>query len=153
MLTGDHPAATVQHAADVHDPADTGHAHWKVLIVMTGRFPDPTSLAELLTVERARTLNRVEVLTHDRDRVIESSAPKGVVDEHGPEGAATDFERSQIEVLLDQARRHLSDYDRALRRLDQGQYGMCESCGRPIDPERLAARPEASTCITCAAAR
>lgn len=118
---------------------------------VTKRFPEPTSLAELLTAERAGTLDRIAALTRDRDG-IESSALKGAVDERDPEGAATDFERSQIEALLDQARRHLSDFDRALRRLEEGHYGTCESCGRPIAPERLAARPEASTCITCAAA-
>jgi DnaK suppressor protein len=121
-------------------------------LVMTERFPEPTSLAELLTAERARTLDRIAALTRDWDRIVESSVPKGVEDEYDAEGAATDFERSQIEALLDQARRHLSEFDRALRRLDEGHYGTCESCGRPIVPERLAARPEASTCIICAAA-
>jgi RNA polymerase-binding transcription factor DksA len=89
---------------------------------------------------------------HGRHRHRAALALKGAVDEHDPEGAATDLERSQIEALLDQARRHLSDFDRALRRLEESHYGTCESCGRPIAPERLAARPEASTCITCAAA-
>jgi RNA polymerase-binding protein DksA len=121
-------------------------------LLMTERFPDPTSLAELLTAERARTLDRIAALTRDWDRIMESSAPKGVEDDYDPERATTDFERSQIQALLDQARRHLSDYDRALRRLDEGDYGTCESCGRPIAPERLAARPQAGTCITCAAA-
>jgi len=31
-----------------------------------------------------------------------------------------------------------------------GVYGICETCGRPIAPERLAARPAARTCIDCA---
>jgi DnaK suppressor protein len=121
-------------------------------LVMTERFPEPASLAESLTAERAKTLDRIAALTRDWDGIIESSALKGVIDEHDPEGATTDFERSQIEALLDQARRHLSEFDRALRRLDEGDYGTCESCGRPIAPERLASRPEASTCITCASA-
>jgi RNA polymerase-binding transcription factor DksA len=117
---------------------------------MSERFPEPTALADLLTAERARTLDRIAALTRDRERIIESSPVEGVVGEHDRQGAATDFERSQIEALLDQARKHLSDYDRALRRLDEGSYGTCESCGRQIAAERLASRPEASTCITCA---
>ena len=119
-------------------------------LVMAQRFPEPTSPAEVLIAERARTLDRIAALTRDRDRIVESSSLKSVVDDD-PEGAASDFERSQIEALLDQARRHLSDFDLALRRLEEGSYGTCESCGRPIAAERLAARPEASTCITCAA--
>jgi DnaK suppressor protein len=40
----------------------------------------------------------------------------------------------------------------ALDRIAQGSYGTCESCGRPIDPRRLAAAPESVHCIECARA-
>jgi RNA polymerase-binding transcription factor DksA len=121
-------------------------------MVMVERFPRPASLVEALTAERARALDRIAALTRDRDGILESSALKGVEDQRDTVGATADFERSQIEALLDQARRDLSDVDRALRRLEDGGYGTCEGCGRPISPERLAARPAARTCITCAAA-
>jgi DnaK suppressor protein len=113
-------------------------------------IPDPSSLEELLATERTRALERIEALNHDRDGIIESSTSTGVDDEHDPEGATIAFERSQIESLIDQSRRHLSELDRALRQLEEGAYGTCESCGAPIGAERLAARPTASTCITCA---
>ena len=113
-------------------------------------LPEPASLAELLTAERARTLDRIAALTRDRDRIIETSASEGAVGQ--PEVSTPDYERSQVEAVLEQARRHLSEYDRALRRLEEGRYGRCERCGRPIAAEQLAARPEASACTTCAAA-
>jgi DnaK suppressor protein len=37
----------------------------------------------------------------------------------------------------------------ALRRVDEGTYGMCESCDQFIHPERLLALPEASLCLEC----
>jgi len=37
----------------------------------------------------------------------------------------------------------------ALRRLDDGTYGICESCGNPIPAKRLMARPEATMCVDC----
>jgi DnaK suppressor protein len=111
----------------------------------------PSSLEERLAEERTRTLERIEALNRDRDGIIESSISTSVDDEHDPEGATIAFERSQIEALLDQSRRHLSELDRALRQLAEGDYGTCESCGAPIAPERLAARPTARTCIGCAA--
>jgi RNA polymerase-binding protein DksA len=37
----------------------------------------------------------------------------------------------------------------ALRRLDEGHYGTCERCGERIEPARLAALPEATTCRDC----
>lgn len=109
------------------------------------------SLEARLAEERAKALERIEALNRDRDGLIESSTDTGVDDEHDPEGATIAFERAQIEALLDQSRRHLSELDRALRQLAEGDYGTCESCGGPIAPERLAARPAARTCIACAA--
>jgi hypothetical protein len=41
----------------------------------------------------------------------------------------------------------------ALARLTAGGYGVCAGCGGPIGADRLAARPDAARCITCAAAR
>jgi DnaK suppressor protein len=130
-------------------PTDAG----RFSLVMTERFPDASSLEEQLTAERASTLERIAALTRDWDGIVESSTDIGVDDEHDPEGATIAFERSQIESLLDQSRRHLSDLDRALRQLHEGDYGTCERCGRPIAADRLAARPSASTCIACATAR
>ena len=40
----------------------------------------------------------------------------------------------------------LDDVERALTRLDQGTYGVCEACGQPIDEDRLASFPTARTC-------
>ena len=53
-------------------------------------------------------------------------------------------------ALLEQARRRLADVDAAIRNVEGGIYGICETCGRPIAAERLAARPAARTCIDCA---
>jgi DnaK suppressor protein len=41
--------------------------------------------------------------------------------------------------------------DRALARLDDGTYGTCESCGRPIPEKRLEAMPDSVHCVRCAA--
>jgi RNA polymerase-binding transcription factor DksA len=118
---------------------------------MTDSFPDGTSPADALHAERVSTLQQIEDLTRDWEGIVESSSQIGVDDEHDPEGATIAFERSQVESLLSQARRHLADLERAVERLDEGTYGTCERCGGPIAPERLVARPAARTCITCAA--
>jgi DnaK suppressor protein len=39
---------------------------------------------------------------------------------------------------------------RALEKLDEGTYGVCDECERPIAPKRLAAMPESVLCIACA---
>jgi DnaK suppressor protein len=40
--------------------------------------------------------------------------------------------------------------ERALAKLDEGTYGLCDNCGGPIAPGRLEAAPESTLCIDCA---
>jgi DnaK suppressor protein len=46
----------------------------------------------------------------------------------------------------------LARTERALAKLDEGSYGTCDACGRPIEPARLEARPGRVLCVSCAAA-
>jgi DnaK suppressor protein len=105
---------------------------------------------DALVKERSAALAQIEALTREFDGVVAASRASNADDEHDPEGATIAFERQQVVALLDQARRRLSDVEAALARRDAGDYGTCENCGRPIAPQRLAARPAARTCIDCA---
>ena len=104
----------------------------------------------LLKDERRETLARLETLTGDFDALIEASEGSNADDEHDPEGSTIAFERSQQGALLSQGRASLTAIDAALERLEQGTYGTCEQCGRPIGEGRLEARPTAARCIECA---
>jgi DnaK suppressor protein len=42
--------------------------------------------------------------------------------------------------------------ERALAKLDEGSYGICDNCGRPIEKARLRAMPDSVLCLACAAA-
>jgi RNA polymerase-binding transcription factor DksA len=125
---------------------------------MTGEIPGglpadaAAAIRDALDAERLETLDRIAALSREFDGIVESSAGVATDDEHDPEGATIAFERAQLAALIDQAQGHLAELDEALDRLRQGSYGRCERCGRPIAAERLAARPAARTCITCAAA-
>jgi DnaK suppressor protein len=46
----------------------------------------------------------------------------------------------------------LARTDRALAKLDDGTYGLCDACGEPIAPARLEALPDSVLCVGCAAA-
>jgi DnaK suppressor protein len=111
------------------------------------------SFRERLAAERAGTSTQIAALSRDFDGIVEANALVAIDDEHDPEGSSTAFERAHVAALLAQARDHLADLDRALERLEQGDYGRCEECGEPIPAERLEVRPAASTCVRCAAAR
>jgi DnaK suppressor protein len=114
---------------------------------MTPR-PDPEAL---LAADRAETLERLAGLDRELAGIIEAAQASNIDDEHDPEGATIAYEREHGAALVGQAHRHLAEIDGALRRLDDGSYGICVNCGAAIAPARLAARPAAATCITCAA--
>ncbi len=67
-------------------------------------------------------------------------------EEYADSGTAT-FEREKDESLTDNARDLLRKIEKALSRMDEGTYGICERCGKPIEKARLKALPYASLCI------
>jgi len=111
------------------------------------------SIRDLLFGERERASQRVAALEREFGDLAEAASAPGTDDEHDPEGATLAFERQRAAALLEQARAHIASVDAALRRLDEGNFGRCERCGRPIGEDRLAARPTATTCLTCAPRR
>jgi DnaK suppressor protein len=111
----------------------------------------PPDARALLAADRVATLSRLASLEREQADIIAAAQSANSDDEHDPEGATIAFEREHAAALARQARQHLADIDAALGRLEAGRYGRCERCGAPIGSARLAARPAAATCITCAA--
>lgn len=62
----------------------------------------------------------------------------------------TDF-RERTMWLVQDHRQRLELVEQALRRIADGSYGRCQTCGKAIDPERLQALPYATQCIQCQA--
>ena|ERR1700761_4144202 len=117
------------------------------------RADEPSGVRAALDAERRAVLDQVAALEKDFGGIVAASQADNADDEHDPEGATIAWERQHVAALLDQARDHLAAIDEALRRLGEGGYGRCEVCGQPIAPERLAARPTATRCLTCASER
>jgi DnaK suppressor protein len=71
---------------------------------------------------------------------------------YGSQAAAASqvFEQQRDLALRERSKAELTRVDAALRKLDEGTYGICETCGLPIAAERLEAIPWAPTCIDCA---
>jgi RNA polymerase-binding transcription factor DksA len=71
-------------------------------------------------------------------------------DEHDPDGAPVSGEWSRLAGIRHDTQADIAATEAALARVADGSYGMCASCGRPIAPARLEARPTAELCIACA---
>ncbi|BAD40226.1 yteA family sporulation protein [Symbiobacterium thermophilum] len=108
-------------------------------------------LRQMLLQEREAYQRQVAMIeetglgTSQGDQLQEDST----VDNHPADLGTETFERSKDLGLRSHMLRRIQEIESALQRMDQGTYGICEECGRPIDPERLKAFPSATTCITC----
>lgn len=111
------------------------------------RMTDPRGR---LLADLAQASSRVTALSREFTAIAEAAGAAGTDDEHDPEGATLAFEREHTASLLSQAREQLTAIEAALSRLDAGDYGTCEHCGQPIGDDRLAARPAATRCLSCA---
>jgi DnaK suppressor protein len=67
-------------------------------------------------------------------------------EEFADAGTAT-FERERDLSLSNNIRDLIEKIDHALQRIEAGNYGLCERCGRPIEKARIKALPYASLCI------
>ncbi|HDN78952.1 MAG: molecular chaperone DnaK [Chloroflexi bacterium] len=68
---------------------------------------------------------------------------------HMAETATEAFEQTKGQSLERRLERLLADVEYALSKFEKGTYGICENCGKPIDPARLEALPYAVLCFEC----
>lgn len=67
------------------------------------------------------------------------------------EEMATQNENNEVQDFLgNSARVEIAAIKRAISRIDNGEYENCQTCGEPINPERLKAVPFSVQCIKCA---
>lgn len=105
-----------------------------------------TKARERLTAEQTQRRDLAQRLReHEADAVEERELSK--VDQHPAELGTETFERERDMTALRIVEAELEDIDEALRRIDQGSYGTCDECGKPIGDERLGAKPWARLCI------
>ncbi len=68
------------------------------------------------------------------------------------DGTTEAVERLATTATARSLSRSLADVERALERVAEGTYGICERCEQEIPPERLEALPASSRCVDCASA-
>ena len=103
----------------------------------------------------ARKVSQAERLRTFIDRTTfagdqrESAGELSSVDQHPADTADITMQREVDYTIKGIVEDEVNQVQQALRRHAEGRYGRCDDCGEPIDPERLAVRPQATLCITC----
>jgi len=107
------------------------------------------SLRERLLEERQRLLEEIDALGYLHADGLGTTTEYEHYSNHMADIATETFEHEKDLALEQNLRRQLQMTEEALRRFDQGRYGICANCGEPIPMERLEALPQATLCIRC----
>jgi len=101
-----------------------------------------------LTVSHRKKLE-VERAHIQQELVHLREALKSEVDVEIAEADPELVEQKVVMTLIREQERKLKEIDYALQQVQHGVYGICERCGKPIDPERLEIVPETTFCMQC----
>jgi DnaK suppressor protein len=110
----------------------------------TTQFADLLSAEKIKLVEELKQVGRINPDNKDDWEPVAGNLNADQAEAEERAGEITDFEdRSAIEYELE---KRLNDVDKALARIPEGKYGLCETCGIEIDEKRLLANPSATMC-------
>ena len=101
----------------------------------------PTDVRAALEAERDQL--RSQLAENGQDAGIE-------YDENFADSGQVAAEQGENRALVGQLEETLAEVERALAKLDEGGYGICEGCGKTIAEPRLEAMPHTKYCIDCA---
>ena len=105
---------------------------------------------QLLITERAKLADEIKSIAHDV-----STSPRDASGDlsgytvHMADMAADTYDRELSMNIVSSEQELLYQIDDALKRIDEGTFGLCQQCNQPVAMSRLRAMPSASLCINC----
>lgn len=128
-----------------------GEAAPEQLAVRAGEKPwsaaELDAVREVLAGEARRLREEISMAESGIAELLRDNSDAGGEDQ-ADTGSKT-FEREHEISLAASHREILGQTERALTRIEDGTYGVCESCGNPIGKARLKAFPRATLCMSC----
>ena len=109
---------------------------------------DKATASRRLDEERTRLQGIRDDLQRERAEATSDTGEElSSFDQHPGDVGTETFEMERNVSLLEQVENELEEIETAFGRLERGEYGRCQACGRPIGDERLEAMPAARFCI------
>jgi DnaK suppressor protein len=109
---------------------------------------DKATASRRLEEERTRLQGIRDDLQRERAEATSDTGDElSSFDQHPGDVGTETFEMERNVSLLEQVESELEEIETAFGRLERGEYGRCQACGRPIGDERLEAMPAARFCI------
>jgi RNA polymerase-binding protein DksA len=109
---------------------------------------DTEQFRERLLDERRRVVDAIDNIHNENPGSLGDETEEPTYqDNHLGDIATATFDREMASSLEENSTHVLAEIDVALTRIDEGTYGICQRCGKPIGRERLEALPWATLCI------
>lgn len=112
---------------------------------------DLEKVRKLLTQEKDRLHSERNAITDadSSESLIEEIGELSGYDNHPADAATATYDREIDQAFVDRLDMLAQKVDRALQKLDDGTYGTCDRCSKPIPVPRLQAMPSAALCLGC----
>jgi RNA polymerase-binding protein DksA len=110
---------------------------------------DTDRFRDLLLDHRKQVTDAIEYLHKENPGSITDETDEVTTDNHLADAATVTYDREMGYSLEENSEEILQLIDEALQRINEGTYGICQNCGKPIGLERLEALPYARLCIDC----
>ena len=105
---------------------------------------------QLLETQRAELLQSCQGLSHVALRKSGDLGGDDSMVTEDPADLASEASAQDLSLnMLGRAQLELEEVARALKRIEDRSYGLCDECREPIPAARLEAIPTASTCVAC----
>ena len=98
-------------------------------------------------VEKQRNLILSKIRRLRKDDPF-ANEDRSIIEEPGTD-AQTLFSHEQVAVFEGKLKSDLKEIEKALSKIKKGTYGICDNCGKKIDPKRLEVKPQAIYCLSC----
>ncbi len=99
--------------------------------------------------DRARAQGALDYLHEDNPGSMEDETQEIPSDNHPGDVATITLDREIEYTLEENEERLIAEIDAALQRIEDGTFGICSNCAKPIGEERLEAVPYTTQCIDC----
>ncbi|MDX6414390.1 MAG: hypothetical protein QOH23_1800 [Gaiellaceae bacterium] len=114
------------------------------------KAPETDRFRDALLEERKRVEAALENLQEETSGSLsEESGEETAYDNHLADTATETYDRELDYTLEENSGHVLAEIDAALKRIEEGTYGICTNCGKEIPVDRLEALPWATLCIDC----
>ena len=112
---------------------------------------DADAVRQRLEAERAQLESDIYERTQGSEAVVPTDpiSDAGGLESYKADDADAMRDTERNQAITRNSEQILAQVKTALQRLDAGSYGICQNCGKPINPRRLERLPYATLCVDC----